>query len=63
MPPLTMQEEGLTRGTSCPFHCPSKRLMYCVSCTLFLLSSLQKEEREWRAAQRKQAYALEATLF
>ena len=23
MPPLTMQEEGLTKGTSCPSHCPS----------------------------------------
>ena len=22
MPPLTMQEEGLTKGTSCPSHCP-----------------------------------------
>eukprot|EP00670_Eutreptiella_braarudii_P019756 CAMPEP_0174345264 /NCGR_PEP_ID=MMETSP0811_2-20130205/728_1 /TAXON_ID=73025 ORGANISM="Eutreptiella gymnastica-like, Strain CCMP1594" /NCGR_SAMPLE_ID=MMETSP0811_2 /ASSEMBLY_ACC=CAM_ASM_000667 /LENGTH=75 /DNA_ID=CAMNT_0015468867 /DNA_START=319 /DNA_END=546 /DNA_ORIENTATION=- len=21
MPPLTMQEEGLTKGTSCPSHC------------------------------------------
>ena len=27
--------------------------MHCVSCTLFLLCSLQKEEREWRTAQRK----------
>ena len=23
MPDLTMQEEGLTKGTSCPSHCPS----------------------------------------
>ena len=23
MPPSTMQEEGLTKGTSCPSHCPS----------------------------------------
>ena len=23
MPPLPMQEEGLTKGTSCPSHCPS----------------------------------------
>ena len=22
MPPLTMQEEGLTKWTSCPSHCP-----------------------------------------
>ena len=22
MPPLTLQEEGLTKGTSCPSHCP-----------------------------------------
>ena len=22
MPPLTLQEEGLTMGTSCPSHCP-----------------------------------------
>ena len=22
MPPLAMQEEGLTKGTSCPSHCP-----------------------------------------
>ena len=22
MPPLTVQEEGLTKGTSCPSHCP-----------------------------------------
>ena len=22
MPPLTMQEEGRTKGTSCPSHCP-----------------------------------------
>ena len=22
VPPLTMQEEGLTKGTSCPSHCP-----------------------------------------
>ena len=21
-PPLTVQEEGLTKGTSCPSHCP-----------------------------------------
>ena len=27
MPPLTMQEEGLTKGTSCPSHCP----MSCAS--------------------------------
>ena len=23
MPSLTMQEEGLTKGASCPSHCPS----------------------------------------
>ena len=22
MPPLAVQEEGLTKGTSCPSHCP-----------------------------------------
>ena len=22
MPPLTVQEEGLIKGTSCPSHCP-----------------------------------------
>ena len=22
MPPLTMQDEGLTKGASCPSHCP-----------------------------------------
>ena len=27
--------------------------MHCLSCTLFLLCSLQKDEREWRTAQRK----------
>ena len=25
MPPLTLQEEGLTKGTSCAFHCPMSR--------------------------------------
>ena len=35
MPPLTMQAEGLTKGTSCPSHCP----MLGASCSSFKLKS------------------------
>ena len=37
--------------------------MHCVSCTLFLLLSLQKEEREWRNAQRKTSLSVLSNPF
>ena len=45
MPPLTLQEEGLTKGTSCPSHCPMSgekfivfsALCFCLSCCLLLV--------------------------